>query len=175
MFDLRECFIFFYLLQKLNSPLYVKGAGPGLFSLGAFPTFRSTIFCHGCLYVESNEGGREGLKRFVTVVAWKFLKISSLSSVLEIHRDGRSSSTNRKKKFTVVCQSSLKTLNFIISPCSWAKGASEMHQNVSRTCTAFVLLIGPLVLMAFSLALPSPSWMHNLPNHEKLSPRDAFR
>ena len=59
----------FYLLQKLNSPLYVKGAGPGLFSLGAFPTFRSTIFCHGCLYVESNEGGREGLKRFVTVVA----------------------------------------------------------------------------------------------------------
>ena len=36
--------------------------GPGLFSLGAFPTFRSHDFRHGCLYVESSasEGGREG-------------------------------------------------------------------------------------------------------------------
>ena len=45
------------------------GVGPGLFSLGAFPTFQSHDFRHRCLYVESSEGGRGGLKRFVTVVA----------------------------------------------------------------------------------------------------------
>ena len=45
------------------------GAGPGLFSLGALPTFRSHDIRHGCLYVESSEGGRGGLKRFVTIDA----------------------------------------------------------------------------------------------------------
>ena len=34
--------------------------GPGLFTLGAIPAFRRHDFRHGCLYVESSEGGREG-------------------------------------------------------------------------------------------------------------------
>ena len=62
-------FVFICSGYKLKSPHYVMGAGHGLFSLGAFPTFRSHDIRHGCLYVESNEGGRGGLKRFVTVVA----------------------------------------------------------------------------------------------------------
>ena len=44
---------------KLNLPRYIMAASPGLFSLGAFPTFRSHDFRHGCLYVEFSEGGRE--------------------------------------------------------------------------------------------------------------------
>ena len=66
----------FFSCYKLYSPHCVMGAVPGLFSLGTFPTFGSHDFRHGCLYVESSEGGRGRLKRFVTVVAWKFLKIS---------------------------------------------------------------------------------------------------
>ena len=62
-----SCFVFI-CCYKLNSPHYVM-SGPGLFSLRAFPTFRSHDFRHGCLYIESSEGGREGLKRFVTVAA----------------------------------------------------------------------------------------------------------
>ena len=38
--------------------------GPGLFSLGAFPTFRSHDFRHGCLYVESSEGERIEVIRY---------------------------------------------------------------------------------------------------------------
>ena len=72
MFDFRECFILF--LFAANSPHYVMGGAGGrqarsLVSLGAFPTFRSHDILQGCLYVESSEGGRGGLKRFVTVVA----------------------------------------------------------------------------------------------------------
>ena len=59
MFDFRECFIVFICRYKLNSPHYLIRAGLGLFSLGAFPTSRSHDFRHGCLYVESSEGGRE--------------------------------------------------------------------------------------------------------------------
>ena len=45
---------------KLNfATLRHGGTGPGLFLLGAFPTFRSHDIRHGCLYVESSEGGRE--------------------------------------------------------------------------------------------------------------------
>ena len=63
-------FVFIYC-YKLNSPHNEMLTGPGLFSLGAFPTFGSHDFRHGCLYVESSasEGGRERLKRFATVVA----------------------------------------------------------------------------------------------------------
>ena len=57
MFDFRECWG------------RHGGADPSLFSLRAFPTFRSHDIRHGCLYVESSEGGRGGLKRFVIVVA----------------------------------------------------------------------------------------------------------
>ena len=74
MFDFRECFILFLFAQAIN---YVMGGqAPACFHYGAFPTFRSHDIRHGCLYVESSEGGRGGLKRFVTVVARKFLKIS---------------------------------------------------------------------------------------------------
>ena len=66
MFDFRECFILFLFAQGGGGG---GGAGSGLFSLGAFPTFRSHNIRHGCVYVESSEGGRGGLKRFVTVVA----------------------------------------------------------------------------------------------------------
>ena len=69
------CFVFI-CCYKLNLPHNEMRTGPGLFSLRAFLTFRSHDFSHGCLYVESSEGGRRRLNRFVTVVAWKFLKIS---------------------------------------------------------------------------------------------------
>ena len=78
----RFSWVFYFVFicyYKLNSPHYVMGGGgegPRLFSLGAFLTFQSHNFRHGCLYVESSEGERGGLKGFVTVVAWKFLKIS---------------------------------------------------------------------------------------------------
>ena len=77
--NVQFSWVFYFVFircYKLNSPQYLMGAGQGLFSLGAFPTFRSHDFRHGCLYVESSEEGRGGLKRFVTVIAWKFLKIS---------------------------------------------------------------------------------------------------
>ena len=70
----------FICCYKLNSPHNEMRTRPGLFSLGAFPTFRSHDFRHGCLYVESSEWGRGRLKRFVTVVALKFLKISCFLS-----------------------------------------------------------------------------------------------
>ena len=70
MFDFRECFILFlFAAIKLNSPHNEMRTGRGLFSLGAFPTFQGHNFRHGCLYVESSEGGRVRLKRLVTVVA----------------------------------------------------------------------------------------------------------
>ena len=81
--DERKCSIFvsvlfcFYLLR-----LYIKFATwevcPGLFSLGAFPTFWSHDFRHGSLYVESSEGGRGGLYWSDSLPSslenfWKFL------------------------------------------------------------------------------------------------------
>ena len=58
MLDFRECFIFVFICcYTLNWPHNEMRTGPGLFSLGAFPTFRSHDFRHGCLYVESSEGG----------------------------------------------------------------------------------------------------------------------
>ena len=63
MLDFRECFILFLnLLLLTKSATLRKGTRPGLCSLGVFPTFRSRLFRHGCLYVESSKGGREGLK-----------------------------------------------------------------------------------------------------------------
>ena len=79
------CYFVFICCYKLNSPHNEIRTGPGLFSLGAFPTFRSHDFRHGWLYVESSEGGRGGLKRFVSFVAWKFLKISCLKKNLYTH------------------------------------------------------------------------------------------
>ena len=78
--NVRFSWVFYFVFicySKLNSPHYIiMGASPGLFSLGAFPTFRSHDFRHGCLYVESSVGGREdwrdslpsSLENF-----WKFL------------------------------------------------------------------------------------------------------
>ena len=60
------CLIF---CHKVNPTHYVMDAGLGVCSLGAFPTFGSHDFRHGCLYVESSEGGRGGSKWFVTVAA----------------------------------------------------------------------------------------------------------
>ena len=65
-----EVFYFVFICcYKLNSRHNEMRTGPGLFSLGALPTFGSHDFRHGCFYVESSEGGRGRLKRFVTVVA----------------------------------------------------------------------------------------------------------
>ena len=69
----------FNLLLSTKSATLRNGYSPWqawLVSLGALPSFQSHDFHHGCLYVESSEGGRGGLKWFVTVAAWKFLKIS---------------------------------------------------------------------------------------------------
>ena len=77
--NVRFSWVFYFVFiccYKLNSPHNEMRTSPGLFSLGAFPTFRCHDFRHGFLYVESSEGGRGRLKRFVTVVTWKFLKIS---------------------------------------------------------------------------------------------------
>ena len=67
MLHFRECFYDFVLIccYKLNPPHYVMGNRPRqawLVSLGTFPFFRSHDFHHGCLYVESSEGRRGGLK-----------------------------------------------------------------------------------------------------------------
>ena len=63
MFDFRECFILFLFAQAINEIRHITSweACPGLFSLGTFPIFSSHDFRHGCLYVESSEGGRGGL------------------------------------------------------------------------------------------------------------------
>ena len=85
--NVRFSWVFYFVFiccYKLNSPHNEMLTGPGLFSLGAFRTFRSHDFRHGCLYVESSEGGRGRLKRFVTVVALKFLKISCFFFVLSV-------------------------------------------------------------------------------------------
>ena len=55
--------------------------------IGAFPTFQSHDFRHGCLYVESSEGGRGGLKRIEALPSslenfWKFLVVSKLKLLL---------------------------------------------------------------------------------------------
>ena len=81
--NVRFSWVFYFVFiccYKLNLPHNEMRTGPGLFSLGAFPTFRSHGFHHWCLYVESSKGGRGRLKRFVTIVAWKFLKISCFFS-----------------------------------------------------------------------------------------------
>ena len=65
MFDFRECFMLF-LFAAINK---IRHNTPRLFSLGTFPSFQCHDFRHECLYVESSEGGRGGLKRFVAVVA----------------------------------------------------------------------------------------------------------
>ena len=77
--NVRFSWVFYFVFiccYKLNSPHTEMRPGPGLFSLGAFPTFRSHDFRHGCLYVKSSEGGRGRLKRFVTVVACFFFSFS---------------------------------------------------------------------------------------------------
>ena len=59
----RFSWVFYFVFiccYKLNSPHNEMRTSPGLFSRGAFPTFRCHDFRHGCLYVESSEGGREG-------------------------------------------------------------------------------------------------------------------
>ena len=84
----------FYLLRLSIkfATLRHRRAGPGLFSLGAFPTFRSHDIRHGCLYVESSEGGRERrieavryrrrLKIFENFlflfISWKLLSVRQL-------------------------------------------------------------------------------------------------
>ena len=64
MFDFRECFILLLFAQATNKFATLRHGGGGG---GGFPDFRSHVFLQGCLYVESSEGGRGGLKRFVTV------------------------------------------------------------------------------------------------------------
>ena len=62
--NVRFSWVFYFVFiccYKLNSPHNEMRTAPGLFSLGAFPTFRSHDFRRGCLYVESSEGGRGGL------------------------------------------------------------------------------------------------------------------
>ena len=54
----RVFYFVFICCYNLNSPHNEMRTGPSLFSLGAFPTLRSHDFRHGCLYVESSEGGR---------------------------------------------------------------------------------------------------------------------
>ena len=72
MFDFRERFILFLFAQAiLNSSHYVMGGhAPACFYWGLSILSEVTIFAtDACnLYVESSEGGRGGLKRFVTVV-----------------------------------------------------------------------------------------------------------
>ena len=67
--NVRFSWVFYFVFIcccKLNSPHNEMRTGPGLFLLGAFPTFRSHDFRHECLSVESSEGGRAGLKWFIT-------------------------------------------------------------------------------------------------------------
>jgi len=45
-----------------------------------------------------------------------------------------------KRKFTVVCSRSTKTLNLAISRCCFAEDGKEMYQNLYRMCRVIVLL-----------------------------------
>ena len=88
MFDFRECFILFLFSQAINWIRHITSweACPGLFSLGAFPTFWSHDFRHGSLYVESSEGGRGGLYWSDSLPSslenlWKFLVFFFVLSV----------------------------------------------------------------------------------------------
>ena len=68
-------FVFICSGYKLNSPHYVMGGRTWPVFIGGFPDFPKSRYSSQML-VCWIQWGRERRKRFVTVVAWKFLKIS---------------------------------------------------------------------------------------------------
>ena len=80
--NVRFSWVFYFVFicsgYKLNSPHYIMGGMPRPVFIRGFPDFLKSRFSSRILvcWIQWGRERRIILKRFVTVVAWKFLKIS---------------------------------------------------------------------------------------------------
>ena len=88
--NVRFSWVFYFVFicsgYKLNSPHYIMGGMPRPVFIRGFPDFLKSRFSSRILVCWIQWGRERGitLKRFVSVVAWKFLKISCFFFVFSV-------------------------------------------------------------------------------------------